>query len=116
MTATLSPVTITSRWIFPPEAPCAKYPGGVPGCLEITSPSGRQTLTVPYMVEPVLVAGHTVAWELTRLDNGQTYTIDHRTWGWSQATCTCGDHLYRQRVCKHARALATQLKEIDHVR
>lgn len=114
MLATLpqTPVTITSRWVLPWTPPCARYPQGATGILEISSPTKRKMVTAQYRVECVLDGGKIVGWELTSLANDQVYHLDPYSWGWDQAECSCGDCTFRSRMCKHARALFQAMKEI----
>ena len=101
--------TGTCRWICRWAPPTEKFPGGKTGVLSITSYTKRGPVTATYMVEAVMDHGRIVGWELTNLTNDEVYHLDPE-WGAGQWTCTCGDHVFRCRECKQARALQAALK------
>jgi len=110
-TATLSPNTApAARWIHELALPCAKYPQGMQGILSITSFTRRGPVTAAYTVDPIRDGGRIVGWHLENLDNGQTYDIDHVSWGWSGAECTCGSCVFGHRACKHVLATRAALE------
>jgi hypothetical protein len=84
--------------------PCTLPGGGWSGILEITSYTSRGEVTLRYLVTR-LEGGY----RLEKPD-GEVYDINLE-WGWDQAECTCGDHTFRSRTCKHAKALHAALRK-----
>ena len=99
------------RWVHRWAPPSAKHPAGGTGGLRITSFTRKGPVEHLYMVECVLDRGRIVGWVLINLDNGQEYQLNPE-WGAGQWECTCGDHVFRQKECKHSKALQAALREI----
>lgn len=104
-----------ARWASELILPCARYPEGCPGVLSITSFTKRGPVSHGYMVEPIRDGGRIVGWEMENLNNGEAYQIDHPSWGWPGAECTCGSAVFGRRVCKHVLSLMSSLKEIGAI-
>jgi hypothetical protein len=105
--------TKTRKPIQPVHGSC-RWLGGIPtavdldageALLRIVTDKGVEAL---YFVERLSDAGKVVGYTLTKKD-GESYDVD-ATFGGGVLVCQCPDATYRDRQCKHSKALVAGLK------
>ncbi len=90
----VKPVSGTCRWIRRLGDGDTKS-----GLLEING--------TPYAIITLEFQGQTTGYRILKA-GGTTYDVDTEWW-----TCTCPDSTYRQRECKHAKALRAALAAVS---
>jgi hypothetical protein len=96
----------TARWLT--SSPAVALAQGLPaGLLIRRADEPADSPGTPYLVKVYLDDGTVFGYRLEKLDGDEVYDIDA-----DFETCTCPDHTYRNRVCKHLLALRAALKSI----
>jgi hypothetical protein len=96
----------TARWLTPEPATALSL--GLSAGLMIRKEGERpDSPGTAYMVSADQDEGNVFGYRLERLDGGEAYDIDA-----GFTSCTCPDHVYRQRACKHLRGLRAALLSV----
>jgi hypothetical protein len=96
----VKPVTGSCRWVKKPVLPCGL------GRLAITSLTASGPVTAEYDIGCHLDhQGKVVGYRLVK-DDDEAHDIDTSGQDW---LCSCADAVYRERACKHVRALQVAL-------
>ena len=102
-TRPVKPVRGTVRWLT--SEPAVALTHGLPAGLIIRKQGERpDSPGTAYMVTADGDEGTVFGYRLEKLDGPEAYDIDA-----GFASCTCPDHTYRQRACKHLRGLRSAL-------
>lgn len=96
---TTKPVSGSCKWIKRMVLPLGL------GRLSITSNTSRGPVTAEYDVGAHLTEGKVTGYRLVK-DDDEGYDVDATGKDWH---CTCADSTYRQRECKHVKALRAAL-------
>jgi hypothetical protein len=100
----VKPVRGSARWLT--STPAEALAQGLPaGLLIRRADEPADSPGTAYMVRVYLDEGTVFGYRLEKLDGDEVYDIDR-----DFQSCTCPDHTYRNRVCKHLLALRAALK------
>jgi hypothetical protein len=104
----LQPATGAAKWASPD--PVTALCNGGAAALVITSQTKAGPVVIGYVVQPILDNGERVGWRLEKAedDDPAVYQLPA-----DLSSCTCADHTFRERPCKHMGGLRAALQRIN---
>jgi hypothetical protein len=105
----VKPVRGTARWLT--TEPAVALTVGLPAGLMIRKEGEKpDSPGTAYMVSADRDEGTVFGYRLEKIDGKDAYDVDA-----DFQSCSCPDHVYRQRACKHLRGLRSALIAIGQI-